>query len=887
MNNDHKRKQLPPSKLLAAILGLYFFLGGNPVMAFSSGMENTIASSAQQQTSIASGVVVDAQSDEPLVGATVIEKGTTNGTITDIDGRFSLKVNPGAIIMVSYLGYETQEVKAGENLKIALKEAANTLENVVVIGYGVQKKKLVTGATVQVKGEDIARLNTPSVLGALQSQAPGVEITQTSGFIGDGFKVNIRGLGSNGTNTPLYVVDGVPNAGVDALSPNDIESIDVLKDAATAAIYGVQAANGVILVTTKKGKTGKYEVAYDGYYGIQNLYKIPTILNAKEYMAIQDESQIINGLPAFNWANFLPQSDLAAIQNGTWKGTNWLKEIMNKNAPTQSHSVSITSGTGRTNTTMGVSYLSQDATMGVPGAMPDLQRVNFRLNTEQIVCKLRDWDLLKVGETMNYRYQITHGNVPRDDIYWNSVHNMLIMSPLMRPYNASGDYYILADQEADGYNWDVSNSANKNPIAYLDYTGNQNINKSYGLQASAYLELQPIKNLKFRSQFGYNFSASSSRYYTPAYEPLSSTLQGGVDRVTQSQSVGHWWTLDNTINYVFNIEGGHNLDVLIGQSISRQGYGENISGANTESSFKDFEHAWLSNVPGKTVASLTGRPFDESYLSSFFGRINYNYREKYMASLIMRADASSVFARGHRWGYFPSVSAGWAISNEDFWQETVKAIDFLKLRLSYGQNGNSRVTGNQHLSLITTGGTFGYPFGNSMGDPAVASYPSRLTNPDMKWETQTMINFGIDTRFLHNRLSWELDVYNRKTVDWLVAPPIPIYLGASSPYVNGGDVKNTGFESIFRWNDRAGKDFTYGANLSIGFNKNEVTKIANENGYINGSPGILWGTAPESYRMEIGKPMGFFYGYKTAGVWQNQKQIDEYQGAKLGKPEPG
>ncbi|MDR1526492.1 MAG: TonB-dependent receptor [Dysgonamonadaceae bacterium] len=887
MNKNHKKKQLLFSKLLTAILGMCFFTGGGySATAGSYNNENTIAASVQQQAIVSNGTVVDAQ-NEPVIGATVMEKGTSNGTATDRDGKFSLHVQPNATLVIIYLGFQTQEVKAGKDLRIVFAEDNQALEEVVVIGYGVQKKKLVTGATVQVKGEDIARLNTPTILGALQSQAPGVEITQTSGFIGDGFKVNIRGLGTNGTNTPLYVVDGVPNASIDGISPNDIESIDVLKDAATAAIYGVQAANGVILITTKKGKSGKYEVTYDGYYGVQNLYKIPTILNAGEYMAIQDESQIINGLPAFNWANFLPRADLEAIQKGTWTGTNWLKEVMNKNAPTQSHSLSITSGTERTNTAMGVTYLSQDATMGVPSAMPNLQKVNFRLNTEQVVYKRYDWDLFKVGETMNYRYQIMHGTVPRDDIYWNSVHNMLIMSPLMHPYNASGEYYILADQQADGYNWDVSNSANKNPIAYMDYTGNQNISKSYGLQASVFAELQPIKNLKFRSQFGYTFGASSYRAYTPAYKPLSSTVLGGIDRVTQSQSIGHSWSLDNTLNYLFDLAGGHNFDVLLGQSIYKSGYGESVSGSNTESSFTDFDHAWLSNVPGKTVASLTGSPYGESALSSFFGRVNYNYQEKYLASLIMRADGSSVFARGNRWGYFPSASAGWVISNEDFWQESVKGVDFLKLRLSYGQNGNSRVTGNQHLALITTSGTFGYPFGNSMGDPAVAAYPMRLINPDLKWETQTMINLGIDTRFLHNRFSWEFDAYQRKTVDWLVLPPIPVYLGSGAAYANGGDVKNTGFESIFRWNDHAGKDFVYGANLSIGFNKNEVTKIANENGYINGSPGILWGTAPESYRMEVGKPLGFFYGYKTAGVFQNQAEIDNYQGPKLGNPEPG
>jgi TonB-linked SusC/RagA family outer membrane protein len=839
----------------------------------------------QQQPFVANGVVVDAQ-NEPMVAVTIFEKGTSNGTSTTADGRFSLKVQQNATLVITFLGYQTMEVKAGTDLRIVLIEDKLNVDELVVVGYGVQKKKLVTGATVQVKGEDIARQNTPSIMAALQSMAPGVEITQTSGFIGDGFKVNIRGLGTNGNNTPLYVVDGVAS-GIDGLSPNDIERIDVLKDAASAAIYGVQAANGVILVTTKKGKAGKFEVSYDGYSGVQNLYKIPTVLNAQEYMAIQDEAQVINGLPAFNWSSFLPANDLAAIENGTWKGTNWLKEIENKNAPVQSHSISITSGTERTSTAMGVTYLNQDATMGVPTAVPNLKKVNFRLNTEQTVYKLNNFDLLKVGQTLNYSYSVMHGQVPRDDIYWNSVHNMLIMSPLMYPYNAKGDYYILADQVADGYNWDVSNGANKNPIAYMDYTGNQNISKSYGLQASVYAELQPIENLKFRSQFGYNFGSSSYRAYTPAYSPLSSTILGGIDNVSQSQSVGHSWSLENTLSYVFDLNGGHNFDVLVGQSLSKSGYGESIGGSNSNSSFTDFDHAYLSNVPGKTVNSLTGSPYGESALSSFFGRVNYNYKEKYMASIIMRADGSSVFARGHRWGYFPSISAGWVASNEDFWQEKVSFIDFLKLRLSYGQNGNSRVTGNQHLSLITTSGTFGYPYGNSMGDPAVASYPMRLTNPNLKWEVQTMIDFGIDTRFLQNRLSWEFDVYQRKTSGWLLTPPISIYLGSDAAYVNGGDVKNTGFESIFRWNDHVGKDLTYGVNLSLGFNTNEVTKITNENGYINGAPGILWGTAPESYRIELGKPMGFFYGYKTEGVWQNQKQIDDYTGAKLGTPEPG
>ncbi|MDR0541003.1 MAG: TonB-dependent receptor [Dysgonamonadaceae bacterium] len=887
MDKNHKKKQGLSGRLLAAILGMCFFAGGGvSATAGSSNDGSAIATSGQQQALVANGIVVDAM-NEPVIGATVMEKGTTNGIATDLDGKFSLHVQPNATLLVSYLGFQPQEVKAGKDLRIVLLEDNRALEEVVVIGYGVQKKKLVTGATVQVKGEDIARLNTPTILGALQSQAPGVEITQTSGFIGDGFKVNIRGLGTNGSNTPLYIVDGVVG-GIDGLSPNDIESIDVLKDAASAAIYGARAANGVILVTTKKGKEGKFEISYDGYYGVSNLYKIPTILNAQEYMAIVDEAQLINGLDAYNWINYLPESDLAAIQNGTWKGTNWLKEILNKNAVTQNHSVSIMSGTERMRTSMGINYLSQEATMGVPKAIPKLQKANFRLNTEQVIYKLKDFDLFKVGETLNYSYSHMKGQVPRNDIYWNSVHNMLVMSPLMHPYNAKGNYYVLSDQQADGYSWDVSNGANKNPIAYMDYTGNQNISKSYGLLSSVYAELQPIKNLKIRSQFGYNFSASSYRSYTPAHEPLSSNVLGGSDNILQQASSGYSWSLDNTVNYVFDLDGGHNFDVLLGQGLSRSGYGETLRAENHGSSFSDFEHAFLSNAKGTSTitAPPKGDSWGESALISFFGRVSYNYQEKYLLSLIMRADGSSVFARGNRWGYFPSVSAGWVISNEGFWNVT-NAINFLKIRLSYGQNGNNNVSANQHLALILPGQSLGYAFGNSMGDPALAAYPMRLTNPNLKWETQEMINFGVDARFLRNRLGVELDAYQRTTLDWLVKPQIPLYWGADPAYINGGNTRNTGLETIIRWNDNINKDFYYGANLSLGFNKNEVVKVASADRMLHGRPGVLWGTAPETFRVEEGKPMGFFYGYKTAGVWQNQQQIDEYRGAKSGKPEPG
>lgn len=866
-------------QLLFLLLILMF-----PFEQFSKANENLAANASTEaafQQSTVRGTILDTNG-EPVIGATIREKSSTNGTISNTEGSFTLNVPQGTTLVIDCIGYVTQEIAASNVMNITLEEEDISLNEVVVIGYGVQKKKLITGATVQVKGEDISKLNTSSVLGALQSQAPGVNITQVSGFIGDGFKVNIRGIGTNGVSTPLYVVDGVVGASIDGLSPNDIESIDVLKDAATAAIYGSRAANGVILVKTKSGKPGRHEVTYDGYYGVQNLYKIPTILNAQEFISIQNESRIMDGLPIYNWDNLIPAGDLAAIRDGSWTGTNWLKEILNKNAPVQSHSVSINSGTDRSASSIGLTFLQQEATMGVPSQVPILNRFNGRINTESTIIRKGALDVLKVGETLNYRFNKSQGQVARSDIYWNTINNTLRMSPLMRPYNSDGGYYMFDDQVENGYNWDAANSANKNPIAYMDYMMNQNLSKSHSLQSSLYAELKPIHNLTFRSQFGYMFSSSSYRAYIPSYGRLSATLQQVQDRVTQSMSQYQYLTWDNTMNYLMNF-GMHNFDLMVGQGMARQLLSESMSGSNQGSIFYDFDHAWLSNVPNlNTIQSLTGTPTLSSGSLSFFGRLNYNYNETYMASLILRADGSSNFAPGHRWGYFPSISAGWVISNEKFWADNLRAIDFLKLRASYGSNGNDRVSSFQYLGLITSNNTYGgYPFGNSMNDATTGSYAYRGVNPELKWETQSMLNLGMDARFLQGRLKMELDWYNRVTKDWLVTPPQPADFGVSPASANGGDVQNTGFEIALGWNDQVTKDFYYDMNLTFSHNKNKVIKLANAEGILHGPISILWEGSDESFRSEVGKPFGYFYGYQSDGIFQNQQEIDNYPGAKL------
>lgn len=880
MNEKCTRGWTLHSKILTTIVIASLSVGSNSVMAAGTGTDVASEITEQQQSQIIRGTVVD-QSGDPVIGASILEKGARNGVITDLDGKFSISVNRDATLVISYIGFKTQELKATSNMKITLVEDAEILEEVVVVGYGVQKKKLLTGATIQVKGEEIAKLNTVNVLEAMQSRSPGVNIVQNNGFLGAGFKVTIRGIGTNGSASPLYVVDGVPGGSLDGLSSNDIESIDILKDAASAAIYGARAANGVILVTTKQGKAGVFQAGYDSYYGVQDLYKIPTVLSAKEFMTIQDEGRVMDGYAPYNWAQYIPAQDLKAINDGIWTGTNWLKEVINKHAAVQSHSLNFTGGSEWSTYSIGFNYTQQEATMGTPSSVPVMDRYNARVNSRHVIIRNNKLDMLSVGQTLNYRYQQTQGSVAVDDIYWNAVHNMLVMSPLMHIYNSNGDYYMYQDQLNDGYTWDTNNSANKNPVAYLDFVQSQSLNKSHYLQGGLNVDFQPIRNLHVKSQFGYIMSASSYRSYQPAYGDLSATLSETQDRVSQSMSMSNRWSWDNTISYKY-VRDDHDADILIGQSIEKWGMGESLAGTNRNSSFYDFEHAYLSNVPGTTnITSLTGSPNGQGRLASFFGRANYNYKEKYMASAVLRADGSSVFARGHRWGYFPSISAGWVISSEEFMKKH-SFTDFLKLRASWGQNGNCAVSTFQYMATITSNNTWGgYPFGGSMGDAATGSYAYRLVNPDLKWETQETLDFGIDARFLNNRLSMELDWYRRITKDWLVSAPVLGSFGADPVAVNGGDVSNTGVELGLHWNDHTGKEFTYGANLSLGYNRNEVKKIANDDGIIHGPGSVFWNQSDEFFRAETGKPFGYFYGYKSAGIFQNQAEIDAYTGAKL------
>ena len=850
------------------------------------------ALSASAQNLTVKGSVTDGTNGEPIPFASVVVKGTSVWTTTDAEGKYAVEAPANGILSVDFLGYVSAEVAVGARavVDIVMMPDVDQLSESVVIGYGVQQKKLLTGSTIQVKGEDLARLNTASALGALQSQSPGVTITQNSGQPGRGYKVNIRGLGTIGDSEPLYVIDGVAGGDIHALNPNDIESIDILKDAASAAIFGARAANGVVLVTTKQGKEGRVVLSYDGFYGGQYLAKMPDMVDAKEYMQLYNLARTNSGLEAVDFSAKLPAKLYESVVNGTWKGTNWVEEMYNKGAMSQNHALNIAGGTAEHRFSMGLSYTAQDGILGYNKIEPmnaKYRRYTFRMNSDNVVIKRNNLDILKVGETLNFSFGQNSG-IAEGDIYDSSLHDAIGANPLLPVYEMDVNNVILGfydEAVRDREGWTFFNDA-KHPIGVDYYNRGRNLNKFYSLHASVYGELQPIKNLKFKTQFGYRLSGSSSRSYKMIYH-LNTSQYNDNDVISQGMKLGYRITWDNTASYHLDINGDHVFDTVLGQSIEKWGMGESLSATGWNSIFpNDYKRAWMSNTKPVLLSqiSASGSPSSQGALASFFGRINYSFRDTYLFAATLRADGSSNFARGHRWGFFPSFSAGWILSNEPFMANTTDWLSFLKLRASWGQNGNASISNFQYLTTIKMSSSAGYYFGNK-ASMSTGAIPGVLANPDVSWETSEQTDLGLDARFFNSSLGLTIDAYIKDTKDWLVDAPIAAVYGFSAPYVNGGDVRNSGIEVSVDYGKHTG-EFTYGVRLNGSYNKNVVTRIANSEGIMHGEDDVLSQGTSEMYRAQVGYPIGYFYGYKTAGVFQNDAQVAatsaKYEDAKPG-----
>ena len=614
-------------------------------------------------------------------------------------------------------------------------------------------------------------------------------------------------------------------------------------------------------------------------------------MNAKQYMQLINETNFNTYGTATNWSSIVPQAVLDRVNQG-WEGTDWFKEYENKNALQFSHAVTLTGGSENSKFSMSLNYSSNEGIMGASLAS-DYKRYGGRINSEHILLKAKDHSIITIGENVSYWYHRSH-DLAESNGYWNIMQAAYIASPLVEAYDANGNLASYAKNGA-GYSSMIYN----NPLNHFLNGGFNSINQNrdFGVGATFYWIIEPIKNLKYRGQFNTGFSASNNRSISLPYS-ASSTSSSANYGMNMGEYESSSFTLENTLSYVLPKLGKHNIDVLVGQSIERSNWSSGMSmnfvvGEDNLNTL--VRNGWDFNIPSNYETQyMTGHSgYDnpmQGSIASFFGRLNWNYDEKYMATAIIRADGSSNFARGKRWGYFPSFSAGWVITNENFMESTKGWLDFLKFRASWGQNGNCNIDNFYYLSNIAFSPSdhadYGYKFSSDMNGTVdsnvyqTGAYAKNAPNPDVTWETSEQINVGLDARFISGKLGLNFDWYVKKTKDWLLQAPMNEVLGyEEAAMINGGDVKNTGFEIALSWRDQVTKDFSYHANLNVATNKNKVTRIANDQGLINGQTKALFENSSYVSRVQEGHAIGYFYGMSYSGIWQNQQQIDDARAA--------
>ena len=816
---------------------------------------------------------VSDSSGEPIIGVTVmLSSNNTVGTLTDGNGNYAITVPANSSLTFSCVGFATQEEQLNGRtvINVVLQEDTEFLDETVVVGYGTQKKRLLTGATINITGEDIQKQSTTNALGALYSSVPGVNIVQSSGGPGAGYNITVRGIGTTGSASPLVVIDGVAGGHLEDLNPADIESIDILKDAASAAIYGARAANGVVLVTTRQGKIGekKATVTFDAYKGFQqpNTNGVHGV-TASEYLDLISKA----GLHEFDNIESTMPVQMQWIREGKWNGTDWFTESINKNAPNNNMVVGVTGGSDSVRYSFSFSKSYQEGTLGVP-KVTYYDRTTVRANTDFTVLKKNNRDVIKLGE--NVTVSITDSRGMSTGGRGSDVSNLLTKTPLLPAYDLDGSIYTYDKQVRD--HWD----ARDNEVNLLQQREmKESEGKGVRVQGNVYLEVAPIRDLRLRTAFGFRANTNFSRSYTPIYQLTASDFKE-YDSVSQSSSVSTNWTWELTANYRKTFAKAHTIEALAGTSIEATGWGMSVNGTRSTTKFGTWESANLGSVEGALTsdehASMGGgNTIPYNSLLSFFGRLNYSYKDKYLLTAIVRSDGSCNFAKGHRWGIFPSISAGWVISSEPWMASTKDWLSFFKIRGSWGQNGNCRIDNFQYTGTISLSGQ--YDFSYDQTNPVSAAYPDKIPNSKLSWETSQQLAIGFDSRYFRSRLGVIFDWYQKDTKDWLVTPPSMGILGASAASINGGAVRNSGVELSFTWNDKVG-DLRYSVGLNGSYNKNKVLYINNADGMIHGEKKIISENVAkeDGFRAEPGKPIGYFLGMASEGIFQNQAQIDEY-----------
>jgi TonB-linked SusC/RagA family outer membrane protein len=806
------------------------------------------------------GTVKSATDNKPLPGATIVVKGTSVGTVTDADGKFTVNAKPDQTLLISFIGMEPQEVvvtAATKTVDVVLSEMATKIEEVVVVGYGTQKKSVVTGAISSVKASDLADMPTTRVEDALKGRTSGVTVASSSGIPGADATVNIRGITSINAAAPLYVVDGVPvSGGIDYLNQGDIESIEVLKDAASAAIYGTQAAAGVILITTKKGNAGAMQVNYSGYIGTQAPEHKLDLLNATQYATIMNESLLADGLP-IRYPN--PQS-LGA-------GTDWQAAIFNNNALIQNHEISFSGGNEKSTYFASVGYFDQQGVIAT--AISRYQRTTVRLNSTH---KINKW--LNFGNNVSYSHINQKQGFSGNDYFGGVLASAVNLDPTtpvvlndMNPtasqYNSP---YII--RNAAGYPYGISPYVGQemtNPVAYAT-TQEGNYGWSDNIVGNMYLEVQPIKGLQIRSSIGTKLAFWGAESFTPIYflsATVSNTIINGYSRSFNREFD---WIFTNTVSYTKSIKE-HNFTVLLGTEA--KDYSNTYGNSATIHGIPATNFYNASMNYQVAANEMTGYGYENQpyTLSSIFGRLNYDYNGKYMLTGIVRRDGSSHFGSNNVYGYFPSVSAGWVVSQESFWKAN-NYVNYLKVRAGYGVNGNDNLSPFQYTSTI---GAIGYYFfGN---DVAHTGYgPQAPANPDLKWEQTTQVNLGIDAK-LFKDFTATIELFQKNTNGMLMQEVIPEYIGASAePWGNVASMWDKGLEIELGFIHKFG-DFTINVKGNASFTKNQVTNTGETAYLVNAT---MQSSAYEISRKEVGEPVNEFYGFKYLGVFQSQAEINAY-----------
>lgn len=828
----------------------YEVLDKNIILTTSQNTVSNTDRAISQQDKNVSGVVTD-QNGDPIIGANVMVKGTTNGTITDVDGNFTINnVSQSAILVVSYIGYVTKEIPVGRQqpLRIVLQEDQQTLDEVIVVGYGTMKKSDITGAIASVDKDKIARQPVANVSSALQGLATGVSVTSNSGSPGSASTIRIRGVGTVNDAEPLFVVDGMPVTDINYLSASDIQSMEILKDASASAIYGSRGANGVILITTKKGAVDKTTVTFDAYWGSSKLLNNLNLMSGTEWYDLQSE---INKVKA---EAGVAEMDLSLVDRNV--STNWMDEI-SRTAFMHNYSIGISGGKADDyKFNLGINYLNQEGTV----KKTKYERINLRQSSEKAVIK----NYLTVGTNLSISKSDSSGineysNSGLYDANYGVISNAIRVEPVVPAVKPDGTYG--SSPYIDYYN----------PLADIVYTDQGD--KSWTVIGNVYGELEIVKGLKFKSSFGAEIRRNEYKSFVPVYF-VSNSQKNEESSLSKTHVNGNYYTFENTLTYIKTLAEKHSLNVLIGYT-NEWGKRETLGLSGHDFIGEAPNLHYIDATLNKNKITGTNNATDYG-LISYLGRLHYEFDNRYLLTASIRRDGSSKFSKDNRWGNFPSFALGWRIDNEKFFKSlNANWISSLKLRAGWGQIGNQNIGSYLDRSLLSLWAQYGALFGAGSNKTLYQGIAvRRLGNSNIKWETTESANVGIDASFLNNRLIFSFEYYDKTTKDMLLAAPMPKYMGyTDNTYTNIGAANNRGVELSMEWRDQI-NDFRYNIAFNFSTIRNRMTKL-------NGGTPIPSGVLRQQYATYTneGLPIGAFWGYVTDGLIQTESQLAEVKKA--------